>query len=139
MAIHHRPRLFSARNKYRVVIDVQLFWSGRKASVYDDLLHTVARSRAQSDMADAPQIEGIDNVRASGTQTSWRLSQHDRLLTLKQVLAPEGPISVSASTWWDGVKAGRYPAPIYLGPKSPRWLWSDIQRLMMDGTRGRVS
>ena len=37
------------------------------------------------------------------------------LLRLKDILAPRGPIPVSKSTWWAGVKSGRYPAPIKLG------------------------
>ncbi len=34
---------------------------------------------------------------------------------LKQILGPQGPIPVSKSTWWAGVKAGRYPKPVKLG------------------------
>jgi hypothetical protein len=30
---------------------------------------------------------------------------------IKQILAPLGPIPVSASTWWAGVRAGKYPQP----------------------------
>jgi len=32
-------------------------------------------------------------------------------LRLPSVLAPKGPIPVSKSTWWAGVKTGRYPNP----------------------------
>ena len=31
---------------------------------------------------------------------------------LKQIIAPDGPIPVSRSTWWAGVKSGRYPQPV---------------------------
>ena len=36
-------------------------------------------------------------------------------LRISSVLAPRGPIPVSRSTWWAGVKAGRYPKPVKLG------------------------
>jgi len=39
------------------------------------------------------------------------------LLRLRQVLAPEGPIPVSKSTWWAGVKDGRFPKPVKLGTR----------------------
>jgi hypothetical protein len=49
----------------------------------------------------------------------------DRLLgtgfvRLSEILAPKGPIPVSRSTWWAGVKTGRFPAPVKLGPKDHR-------------------
>ena len=31
------------------------------------------------------------------------------LVRLKEILAPRGPIPVSKSTWWLGVKTGRFP------------------------------
>jgi len=37
---------------------------------------------------------------------------------------------VSKSTWWAGVKDGRYPKPIKLGPKMTAWRVEDIQRLI---------
>lgn len=92
----------------------------------------------QLNVSSITQTRGMDQVRGSETPIDRRLSQHDRLLTLRQVLAPAGPISVSPSTWWEGVKAGRYPKPVYLGPRSPRWRWSDIQTLMIDEAGGRV-
>ncbi|MES1199255.1 MAG: AlpA family phage regulatory protein [Pseudomonadota bacterium] len=49
---------------------------------------------------------------------------------LKSLLAPDGPIPVSKSTWWQGVKDGRYPKPIKLGPRITAWLVEDILRLL---------
>lgn len=37
---------------------------------------------------------------------------------------------VSKSTWWAGVKDGRYPKPVKLGPKISAWRVSDIQSLI---------
>ncbi|MBN4073300.1 AlpA family phage regulatory protein [Mariprofundus ferrooxydans] len=47
---------------------------------------------------------------------------------------------VSKSTWWAGVKSGRYPQPVKLGPKTTAWRVSDIVRLIdkMSGGRSKV-
>lgn len=37
---------------------------------------------------------------------------------------------VSRSSWYEGIKAGRYPAPVQLGPRTTAWRASDIQRLI---------
>jgi prophage regulatory protein len=39
-------------------------------------------------------------------------------------------IPVSKSTWWAGVKSGRYPRPIKLGPRITAWRVSDIRALI---------
>lgn len=56
------------------------------------------------------------------------------MLRLAQILAPEGPIPVSRSTWWAGVKTGRFPAPIKLGPRITVWRADDIRALLRQGT-----
>lgn len=37
---------------------------------------------------------------------------------------------VSRSTWWAGIKEGRYPAPVKLGVKMSAWRVSDIRALI---------
>lgn len=37
---------------------------------------------------------------------------------------------VSRSTWWEGVKSGRYPQPLKLGPRITAWRVSDIRALI---------
>ena len=55
----------------------------------------------------------------------------DGLVRLKQILAPAGPIPVSKSTWWDGVKKGRYPKPTpKISPGVTAWRAQDIWRLI---------
>jgi predicted DNA-binding transcriptional regulator AlpA len=49
---------------------------------------------------------------------------------LHSILAPKGPIPISASTWWLGVKQGRYPAPVKLGPRITAWRVEDIRALI---------
>jgi len=40
-------------------------------------------------------------------------------------------VPVSASTWWAGVKSGRYPAPTYaLGVRITAWRVEDIRQLI---------
>ncbi len=37
---------------------------------------------------------------------------------------------VSKSTWWAGVKEGRFPQPVKLGPKISAWRVNDIRELI---------
>jgi prophage regulatory protein len=39
-------------------------------------------------------------------------------------------IPVSRSTWWSGVKEGRYPKPVKLGPRVTAWRVEDIRDLV---------
>lgn len=55
------------------------------------------------------------------------------LVRLSQILAPAGPIPVSKSTWWQGVKAGRFPQPQKLGPRTTVWRVEDIRALFEGG------
>lgn len=49
---------------------------------------------------------------------------------LTLIIAPLGPIPVSRSTWWQGVKDGRFPKPLKLGPKTTVWRVQDIRDLI---------
>lgn len=49
------------------------------------------------------------------------------LLRLPQVLEL---VPVSSSTWWAGVKSGRFPPAIKLGPRITTWKADDIYRLI---------
>ena len=39
-------------------------------------------------------------------------------------------IPVSKSTWWGGVRDGRFPRPVKLGPRISAWRVADIRRLI---------
>lgn len=39
-------------------------------------------------------------------------------------------IPVSRSTWWTGVKSGKYPRPIKLGKNTTAWKAEDIHALI---------
>ena len=49
---------------------------------------------------------------------------------LPSIIAPSGPIPVSKSTWWAGIKVGRFPKPIKLGPRITAWRVEDIRALI---------
>lgn len=57
-------------------------------------------------------------------------SSEDRLLRLREVLLL---IPVGKSTWWAGVKSGRYPKPIKLGPGITVWRSADVRNLIEMG------
>ncbi len=54
-------------------------------------------------------------------------------LRLRDILSPRGPIPVSKSTWWQGVKDGRFPKPVKLGARITVWRAEDIRRLLDKG------
>jgi prophage regulatory protein len=39
-------------------------------------------------------------------------------------------IPVSKSTWWQGIKTGRFPKPVKLGPRTTAWRVEDIRDLI---------
>jgi prophage regulatory protein len=39
-------------------------------------------------------------------------------------------IPVKKSCWWDGVKTGRFPKPVKLGPRVTAWKVEDIRALI---------
>ena len=54
-------------------------------------------------------------------------------MRINQILAPAGPIPVSTSTWWAGVKDGRFPKPLKLGARVTVWRVEDIRELIENG------
>ena len=53
--------------------------------------------------------------------------QTETLIRLPQVL---NRFPVSRSGWYQGVKDGKYPAPIKAGPRTAMWRSSDIDALI---------
>lgn len=39
-------------------------------------------------------------------------------------------IPVGKSTWWQGVKSGKFPQPVKLGERTTAWRVEDIRKLM---------
>lgn len=55
------------------------------------------------------------------------------LMRLVDIIGPHGPIPVSRSTWLAGVKNGRYPAPVKLGPRITAWNRAAVLALVENG------
>ncbi|MEO3385253.1 AlpA family phage regulatory protein [Mesorhizobium sp. CAU 1741] len=64
--------------------------------------------------------------------------QPDGYVRLTSIIRPLGPLPISRSTWWKGVKEGRYPQPIKLGPRITAWRTADIIELV-ERTGGPVN
>lgn len=45
-------------------------------------------------------------------------------------------VPVSKSSWWSGVKSGKYPKPHKLGPRTTCWLAADIMALINKASNG---
>ena len=57
----------------------------------------------------------------------------DSFLRIKQIIGTKtttGIIPISKSSWWAGVKEGRFPQPIKLGKRTTVWRMSDIRQLV---------
>jgi predicted DNA-binding transcriptional regulator AlpA len=60
-----------------------------------------------------------------------------RLLRLKHILGDakanppiEPIIPISKSSWWNGVKSGKYPKPVKLGENTTVWKETNIRELI---------
>ena len=52
---------------------------------------------------------------------------NEGFLRLPQVLSI---YPISRSAWWAGVKTGKYPVPVKLGPRTTAWRMEDIRALI---------
>ena len=52
---------------------------------------------------------------------------------LADIVGSGRPIPISKSTWWEGVRTGRYPRPVKLGPRITVWRVEDIRALIEKG------
>ncbi len=67
-------------------------------------------------------------------------------LRLKQIIGdkkadPPIPaiIPVSPTTWWEGVRTGRFPKPVKLGPRTTAWPVERIRALCEEINAGGVA
>ncbi len=49
---------------------------------------------------------------------------------VNRIIAPHGPIPISRSSWYAGIAAGVYPAPVRLSPRVSAWKIEDIRALI---------
>lgn len=52
------------------------------------------------------------------------------LVRLKSIIAPGGPLPISKSSWWAGVKDGRYPKSRKISARVTAWRAEDILQLL---------
>ncbi len=60
------------------------------------------------------------------------------LLRLKQIIGDKQAgilplIPVSRFTWYQGMKSGRFPQSVRLGPRAVAWRAADIRKLVEEG------
>jgi len=55
------------------------------------------------------------------------------LVRIGAFVGPGLAIPVARSTWWAGVKSGRFPKPVKLGPRTTAWRAEDIRALIDHG------
>jgi len=60
------------------------------------------------------------------------MKSDERLLRIKEVLKR---VPIGKSSWWKGVKDGRYPKPVKLGTRTTCWRESDINDLINKGSQ----
>jgi prophage regulatory protein len=58
---------------------------------------------------------------------------HTGFLRLSSILSPNGPIPVSKSTWWAGVRDGRFPKPLKISARVTVWRAEEIRALFERG------
>jgi prophage regulatory protein len=79
---------------------------------------------------EAKEMQTINhNSRGAQSRSAGALPEQG-FVRISAILGPDGPIPVSKSTWWAGVKNGRFPAPIKLGKGITVWRVEDIRALI---------
>lgn len=57
---------------------------------------------------------------------------------LKQILAPLGPLPISRSGYWAGVKSGKFPRPRKISSRVTVWRAEDIRALLSKIDHGEL-
>lgn len=60
---------------------------------------------------------------------SQNTTRSPEFLRLPAIVGPTGIFPISKSTWWQGVRDGRFPKPVKLGPHTTAWRIEDINAL----------
>ena len=74
--------------------------------------------------------EGTDMVNAVSLSESGYL-RLNQIVGNPKADPPIPPIiPISKASWWAGVKEGRFPTPVKLGPRTTAWRIEDIRQLI---------
>ena len=88
------------------------------------------RSRKHPSPGPAPLSRGTSRTAAATAGESIHPHESNRLLRLPDVLQR---FPVSKSTWWAGIRKGKYPAPIKIGERAVAWREADLRSLLANG------
>lgn len=61
-----------------------------------------------------------------------------RYLRINQIVGPDGPLPISRSGFWAGVKQGKFPKPRKISPRVTVWRTDDILALLAKIERGAM-
>src|SRR5687767_4029852 len=75
-------------------------------------------------LAERQNAAAAEAIASHGQRPELPLEGFVRLRTVLAVFP------VSASSWWRGIREGRYPRPVKLGPHSTGWKAADIRKLI---------
>ena len=67
------------------------------------------------------------------SQSQSSQSNTGRFLRLPEVLKI---YPVGRTSWWGGIKAGKYPRPVHLTPRTVAWYSGDIEALVQRTREG---
>jgi len=75
----------------------------------------------------AATYRALEAAKASGDQ---KAIERARFRIRKPRAASRGLLPISRSTWLNGVREGKFPKPVKLGPKTTVWRVEDIRALI---------
>ena len=66
-------------------------------------------------------------MKNQSSKAQFQTLPSEGFVRLPQVLQVMG---VCKSTWWNGVRSGKFPQPVKLGPRTTAWRVADIRQLI---------
>lgn len=80
---------------------------------------------------------GVAVYVCSQSSDTWSTTMQNELLNRAEVCRFFG--SLNASTLYRGIRQGRYPRPVKVGPGSSRWLRSECEAVLQNMVDGRAA
>lgn len=62
------------------------------------------------------------------------MNDNNKLLSIKQIVEPDGLLPISRYTWMKGVETNIFPPGIRIGKKLRFWKREDIEKIQEEGT-----
>jgi predicted DNA-binding transcriptional regulator AlpA len=56
---------------------------------------------------------------------------------IREIVRPHGVLPISRSTWWQGIRTGRFPPPCHIG-RIAAWRVEDIRELLTRIADGKL-